>query len=481
MLKKAESTNTGKIPLFDKIGYGTGNFGFGIVFQIIATYLVFYSTAILKIPGTIIGTAVSISVIWDAVTDPMMGYISDRIGFRLFGRRHFYILFGTIALSIANFFLWDISQGFSLSLKIALVLILLLLTKTFMTIYTVPYTALGAELSSDYDERSSIQGIRTIFFLSGLSIATVMGMYLFFGPTPEYPQGQLNPDAYRSIGLTSSLMALVFGLFCYITTKKYIPYLPKADNKGAPPEFRISRLVEDVLEAMKNRDFKYVVFGYMFTNTATALIGSIGLHVFTYTFLFDNTGIAFIIGVQFGISIITQPLWVMISKRLDKKPSIILGLFLSLAAGLYFMALVFMRSSVLGNVLYFLPYSVLAGFGSAVLFSLPLSMIADTIDVQELTTGERNEGVFYGCQTLCYKLAQSIAIFILGFVLDIIHFDSELASQPVSTVVTLGMVLAVGCILCFVLAVASYSRYSLNKAKVDETQRQIRNKQKVIK
>lgn len=465
----------GKIPLFDKIGYGTGNFGFGIVFQIIATYFVFYSTAILKIPGTIIGTAVSLSVIWDAVTDPMMGYISDRTGFRHFGRRHFYILFGTVALSLTNFFLWDLDPGFSLPVKTALVLILLLLIKTFMTIYTVPYTALGAELTSDYDERSSIQGIRTIFFLLGLSIATVMGMYLFFGPTPEYPQGQLNPAAYRNLGLTSSLMALAFGLYCYFTTKKYIPYLPGIDSDGARPDFRIARLVEDILEAMKNRDYKYVVLGYMFTNTATALIGSVGLHVFTYTFLFDNTAIAFIIGVQFGISIISQPLWVMISKRIDKKPAIVLGLSLSLAAGLYFLALVLLRDITTGNVFYFLPYSILAGFGSAVLFSLPLSMIADTIDVQELATGERNEGVFYGCQTLFYKLAQSLAILILGFILDLINFDSELIHQPVGTVITLGMVLAIGCIICFVLAVASYSRYSLDKTKVDMVQQQIKN------
>ncbi len=464
------------IPLMDKIGYGTGNFGFGIVFQVIATYLIFYTTAILRIPGSIIGTAVSLSVIWDGVTDPMMGYISDQTRLRWFGRRHAYILFGTIAMAVVNYFLWVIDPGLSVATKTFAVLTYVILVKTFMTIYSVPYTALGAELSRDYDERSSIQGIRTVFFLSGLFIATVMGMYLFFRPTLEFPQGQLNPIAYRNIGLTSSVTALLFGLVCFFSTKKYIPFLPQTNPDAGKPDFRLSKLVGDVAKALKNADYKYVVVGYLFTNIASALIGTIGLHVFTYTFLFTNFDIAIVIGVQFGVSILSQPLWIMISKRIDKKPAVKLGLMMAMLGAFYFLILVFVRGAVHGNVLYFMPFAILAGFGTGGLFSLPLSMIADTIDVEELSTGERNEGIYYGCLTLCYKLSQAIAIFLLGVVLDIIRFDSSLFYQPKHTVIILGLILSLGSVISMIFALVFYGRYSLNKGKIDSIQDLIKQK-----
>lgn len=463
------------IPLLDKIYYGSGNFGFGIVFQVLATYLVFYTTAVLHIPGSIIGIAVSLSIIWDGVTDPLMGYVSDQTRMRVFGRRHLYILLGSIGVAVFNYFLWIIDPAFGLSTKIFGVLLSVLLIRTFLTICTVPYTALGAELSKDYDERSSIQGIRTIFFLSGLFVATVMGMYLFFQPTLEFPKGQLNPEAYRNIGLTSSVCALIFGFICYFATKKYIPYLPKAAVREDKPVFSFRTLAGEVMKALHNKDYKYIVLGYLFTNITSALIGTIGLHVFTYTFHFDNVGIAMIIGIQFGLSILSQPFWVMISKAVDKQPAVKLGLAMTMAGALYFVFLVLFREAVQANVLFFIPFALLSGFGIGGLFSLPLSMIADTIDVEELSTGQRNEGIYYGCLTLCYKMAQSIAIFLLGVVLDIIRFDSSLIIQPKTTALALGLILSVGSVISLIFAYAAYQRYSLNKDTISAVQRSIKS------
>ncbi|NLB41451.1 MAG: hypothetical protein GX815_04190, partial [Clostridiales bacterium] len=94
------------VPLIDKIIYGSGNLTFGIVIQIISTYMVFYTTVILNLSGSIIGLAVAISVVWDAISDPFMGHISDHTYSKRFGRRHFYILIGAISIAFFNFFLW---------------------------------------------------------------------------------------------------------------------------------------------------------------------------------------------------------------------------------------------------------------------------------------------------------------------------------------------------------------------------------------
>ncbi|MGI6141150.1 MAG: MFS transporter, partial [Caldicoprobacterales bacterium] len=225
--------------------------------------------------------------------------------------------------------------------------------------------------------------------------------------------------------------------------------------------------------AMANADYRYVVIGYMLTNIASALIGAIGMHVFTYTFRFGNYGIALIFGILFGVSILSQPVWVKISAKIDKKPAVLLGLGSSAAAALYFLILVFMRNSVADQAQWFLPFAVLSGFGMGGLFTMPLSMIADTIDVEELASGERKEGVYYGCMTLCYKLSQSVAIFVLGVFLDLVSFDSSLPVQPSGTVLALGLSLAVGCILSIIAAMLSYSRYSLDQKKIAQVQQQL--------
>jgi GPH family glycoside/pentoside/hexuronide:cation symporter len=460
------------LPLVDKIVYGSGNLTYGVVIQIISTYMVFYSTVILNLSGSIIGLAVGISVVWDAISDPIMGHISDHTYSKKYGRRHLYILIGAISIAFFNFFLWDIPLVLPIIWKTILIIALLLLVKTCTTIYSVPHTALGAELTDDYNERSSIQGIRTIFFILGLFSANVMGMFLFFKPTPEYPQGQMNPLAYRDIGITASLVALVFGLTCYFGTKKYVSVLNekiKPDNA----KHGAKTLLQNLSSALANADYRYVVLGYMFTNIASALIGSVGMHVFTYTFRFGNYGIALIFGVLFGVSILSQPVWVKVSARIDKKPTILLGLSSSLLAGLYFLVLVIMRNTVAGQVVWFIPFAVLSGFGMGGLFAIPLSMIADTIDVEELNSGERKEGIYYGCLTLCYKLSQSVAILILGIFLDLVKFDSYVSVQPASTVFALGLILAVGSIISVMTAMLFYNKYSLNREKIAYVQQQL--------
>lgn len=464
------------IPLIDKIGYGAGNLTFGVVIQIISTYMVFYSTVIHNLPGSIIGLAIGISVVWDALSDPIMGHISDHTKPKRFGRRHVYILFGTFSIAFFNFFLWVLPVEMPSIWKTVLIISLLIVVKTCTTIYSVPHTALGAELTDDYNERSSIQGIRSIFFILGLFSANVMGMFLFFKPTSEYPQGQMNPAAYSNMGITASLIAIIFGLICYITTKKYIPALNEniqPDNEKQGKGQGVKELFRNISSALINDDYRYVVLGYMFTNVASALIGAIGMHVFTYTFRFRNYGIALIFGVLFGVSIISQPLWIKISERIDKKPSIILGLGSSLVGAIYFLVLVYLKDSVAGQAQWFLPFAALSGFGMGGLFTMPLSMVADTIDVEELASGERKEGLYFGCMTLSYKLSQSAAIFILGVFLDLVRFNSSLLVQPPGIELALGIILAVGCMLSIGVAILCYSKYKLNQSKIEQVQQQL--------
>ncbi|MCB2288955.1 MFS transporter [Clostridium sp. CS001] len=474
-MSKLQSNSHRKIPLLDKVGYGSGNFSTGVANQVIGTYLVFYCTAILNISGSLVGLAVSLSIIWDAITDPLMGYFSDMTKSKVFGRRHQYILIGGIGLGIFNYLLWNISLGLSDYLKFAIIFALILVIKTFSTMYVTPYTALGAELSNDYNERTTIQGIKTIFFLLGLAFVSVFGMFVFFRPTSEFPSGQLNPSSYSSMGLFSSILIVIFALICFYSTKKYIPILSGHAN-NATSDAKLKTLLLAFKTIFLNKSFRYVAFAYMFTNIASALVANTGLHVFTYTFSLSSQQIAIIVGIQLLVSILSQPVWSLASKKLDKKPSMVLGIILCIISSLFFLLLVLMKSHVMGNAFYFIPFSVLAGFGTGGLFTLPLSMVADVIDLDELNTGKRAEGSYYGCLTLFYKLSQSITLLLIGFVLDLVKFDANLPLQAESTVITLGLMLSIGSGISFIAALLSISGYNLNRSRVEDIQRKIAEK-----
>jgi len=459
-----------KIGLMQRVTYGFGNFGFGIVFQIIGSYLVFFGTAVLEIPAAWIGLAVSLGVVWDAVSDPLMGYISDHTRSKRFGRRHLYLLIGTAGICIFNILLWTIPVDLSVMTKAVLVFVYVMMMKTFLTIYSTPYTALGAELSSDYNERTQIQAMKTIFFLVGILLAVSFCLLVFFKATDAYPVGQLNPKGYSDMAYFASFGMLISGLVTYFKTRDHIPAL---NNQIVKSE---THLIGSLVRILKNPNYRAVFFGYLFTNTASGIIGTIGLHVFTYSYALNSNQIAAIMGTQVVVSILSQGAWTAISARIDKKPSIILGVTTTIVGCIIILILTLFRDSIGSFFPYLMFFSVLVGFGMGGLFSIPLSMIADVTDQEALKTGERSEGISFGGLTLGYKLSQSIAIFALGIILQWINFDPNLAVQSQQTVVLLGLMLPIGGLLSFIAAYFAYNTYKLDRTQIQAIQQALSEK-----
>lgn len=447
-------------------GFGFGNLGFGLVTQIVSAYLVFYATVILEMSGASIGLLVSIGIIWDAVSDPIMGYLSDMTRSKRFGRRHLYLIIGGLGTTVTNLALWFIPKEYSELVKWLLMINLVLLLKTFTTIYITPYTALAAEISDDYTDRTRIQAVKTTFFLLGIFLATAFGMLVFFKSTPEYPVGQLNPAGYHRMAVFASVLMFISMASSYFATNKMIPQLNS--RLLSTPKLNVKTFFIEIYNSFKNRDFRAVVLGYLFTNIASALISTLGLHVYTYTFFLDNRGIAAIVGSQLVLSIASQPFWIKYSDKHEKSRAIKLGIILSVIASVYFLLCVILKDAIGGNVLYLLPFGILAGFGTGGLFTMPQAMVADSVDAQALATGTRQEGVFYGTLTLGYKLSQSVAIFLLGVALDLLKFDSSRDVQMESTVIGLSLLLAFGCIISLILAYITYKPYSLTKQRMKE-------------
>jgi len=439
--------------------------------QILGTYIVFYSTAILGLPGKVIGAVMGLSILWDAVTDPVMGYASDNTRQEGIGRRHPYLIAGALGIALVNYLLWSIPDWMGAGTRLLLVIVYVFLFKTFLTVYVTPYTALGAELSVDYNERTSIQGIKTVFFILGLAFVSVAGLYLFFRPTPEYRTGQLNPDAYSRMGLAVSVLVLAAAAVSFIPTMKYLPLIKSRNT--AFRHIRPAGIKESLARALGNKPFRMVALAYMFSNLASALFANLGLHVFTYTFGLGSGQIAVIVGLQLLFAIVSQPLWAAEARRKGKRATLVTGFLLGILGSFYFIALVMANSGIQGNVAVFIPFSIAGGAGIGALFTLPLSMTADTIDLDEAEGGARIEGVHFGLLTFGYKLSQAFALFLIGFLLDAAGFNAALATQRQATILTLGLVLGIGGALFFAAAILQLRKYEVTQKVVDECRRRI--------
>lgn len=447
-------------------GFGFGNIGFGLTSQIVSAYLVFYATVILGMSGASIGLLVSLGIIWDAISDPIMGYLSDMTRFKKYGRRHLYILIGGVGTALINLGLWTIPSSLDNVTKWFLMITLVMLIKTFLTIYITPYTALAAEISDDYTDRTRVQAVKTTFFLMGIFLATAFGMLIFFKSTPEFPIGQLNPAGYSRMAIFASVVMIIAMLSAYLSTKHLIPNLTA--RLLSAPKLSIGTFFKEIFNAFKNVDFRAVVLGYLFANIASALISTLGLHVYTYTFGLNNIGVSVIVGSQLVMSIASQPFWITYSDRKEKKSAVFMGILLALLACVYFLGCVIFKDAINGNVLFLLPFGVLAGFGTGGLFTMPQAMVADTVDAQALIHKSRQEGVFYGTLTLCYKLSQSVAIFLLGIALDLLKFDSAKSVQLESTIIGLALLLGIGSLISLIASYLTYKPYTLTKKRMTE-------------
>jgi Na+/melibiose symporter-like transporter len=349
---------------------------------------------------------------------------------------------------------------------------LLILLKTFSTIYTTPYLALGAELSSDYNERNAVQSYRTAFFFLGFLFPSVLGMMLFFRPTDAYPNGQMNPEAYASLGLTASILTLACAAVCLALTFKHrlVYSVPKVKRNP------IIGLFKEIVEALKLSDFRNISLSLLFINMAMGIVSAVGMHVFTYTFGFATRQIALVFGILFMTALVAQPIWVLIANKYDKRRALIACLYINIAVSGLFVLYVFTNAWIADHYLMVIPLAVLIGFSMGGSIALPYSMISDTIDKDAYESGTRKEGVFYGCATFLYKLSQSLAVFFVGTLLDVIKFDSSVVQAPI-IYLKLGLILPAGFLICFTLAIVFAVKYTLTREKVTQYQTALQNHQ----
>ncbi len=403
-MKKTHVSQDGSLSLGTRLGFGVGDFGANLVFQSTFIFLIFYFTDVFGIAAPIAGTIFLISKAWDGISDPVVGYLSDRTRTR-WGKKRPYLLFGALPLGLF-FFLLFASPPIPQEYKVAYGLVMFLLVCTFYAIVNVPYGALAASMTQDSHERSKLSGFRTFFALMGaLVVAGSMK-----------PLVALFPN--EAIGFR--MTALIFGVIAVAVT--YVTFFSVKETVQESDTERYS--LKDIRKTIfSNRPFLILSLGTIFHLTALGTLAAMVNYFFKYTMGREAFAtVAFL--CIFVPAALALPLWVAVSKKLSKKAAFNIGMGL-LAVALC--VVYFIRDF---NPMLLIPAFCLGGIGISTSFLSPWAMIPDTVEYGELKTGLRREGVLYGIFFFGQKLASALAGFLAGQGLGIIGFEANKVQSP---------------------------------------------------
>jgi GPH family glycoside/pentoside/hexuronide:cation symporter len=464
-----------KLSPLEKWSYALGGIPQAAKDAAFINFVVFYYTQVLGLSGTLTGLAMLIALTWDAISDPLVGSWSDTVRSR-WGRRHPLILGGGIATALMFLLLFNPPAGLGETGAFLWLLGVSLLLRTFITINFIPYQAMGAELSEDYDQRTIIAKARvTLAWMAGMALPAIA--FLFFFQADGDVDGRLIAANYWYYSLMSAVLMFVAVLVCVWGTRSAIPRLPQAAADA--PRFSLSRPVTDFLMAAKNRNFRISIGTKLAFGICAGSFTTLGLYMGTYFWEFSATQLAGLVIPTFFGTITAFTTIHRLGKRYDK-PQLIASLCLLF----FFNTLWFIGGRLLGLLpenghasiyLLQLVQVYLSVFILVCMQILGASLLADILDQQEVETGVRQEGVFFAASTFVYKATTGIGSLIGGVTIDIVGLKPgvEPGAVPEATLTALGWISG-PCVSLLVLVAWYYAtKIRLSRAQVTTIQQQL--------
>ena len=407
---------TEKLNFWTKLAYGAGDLGPAICANIQVFFLLYFFTNVAGLSASIAGSILMIGKISDAVNDPIIGVMSDRT-VHPWGRRYPWMVFGAIPFGILFFLQWIVPTTNQSFLFWYYVVIAVLFNIAY-TIVNLPYAALTPELTQDFHERTSLNSFRFAFSIGG-SILSLVIAQLIFSIFKDNPIQQ-----YLVLGIVCAIIAVLPIYWCFFGTRDRA-----VSNNTKKAEYNNTNLsiVEQIRIAFSNRPFLFVIGIYLCSWLGVQLTASILPYFVIYWMqLPEGTFPQVAIAVQ-GTALIMLFVWSFVSKKVGKKAVYFMGICLWIIAqgGLFFT-----QPGQVG-LMYFL--AVIAGFGVSTAYLVPWSMIPDVIDLDELNTGQRREGIFYSFMVFLQKIGLAIGLFLVGVALDIAGFIETIPGETPPT------------------------------------------------
>lgn len=454
----------GKIPFSSKLTYGIGQFAEGLKNTAFNIFALFYYNQVLEVSGTLCGVALGVALLFDAVTDPIAGSLSD--GWRSkWGRRHPFMYASALPLALAFYGLFsppDLSEWG----LFAWLLVFSVLTRGAMTLYHVPHLALGAELTEDFEERTSIVAWRQVFGVLGLLSVVVLSFGYFLADDRGGRQEAANYPPFAI--LLGALMTLTI-LISAVGTQKEVRYLPLA---SAPvPGSLASRLLREVRDAFSSPHFRWLFAGVLIIYVMVGVNNALDLYMSEFFWALEGRQIQLLLlAAPVGL-IAGAPLTRLMHARWDKRPALIFGT--AGWAALQFLPVILRLAESFpeNGSPWLVPSLAVLKFMQGMIVVQALvsfgSMMADVVDEHELRSGRRQEGIFFGAVAFSGKASSGVGTMLAGIGLDLIGWQvgagvtaSEIAPDLLFRLgVFYGPVVAG----CAIVSVWCHSHYQLDR------------------
>jgi glycoside/pentoside/hexuronide:cation symporter, GPH family len=462
-----------RVPRFTKIIYGTGDWGVAAFNTLRQIFYAIFLTDVVGLDPRLASFAALIGVIWDAVNDPLVGVLSDKLRTR-WGRRRPFLLLFAIPYGLAFLILWWAPPWENQVVLMIHVMLAYALSDTFQTLVVVPFHALTPEMTSDYDERTSLASYRMFFnFLASVAGGVVAPMIV---------------DATLAGGGTQQqgyfLASAIFG------ATSVLPYLliffvvrEKAQSEVQP---ELVSLRDTLRQAWENVPFRYATALYMLNWVTFDLVAALLPFFLAYwiaqgDLLLKMPGLGMpiasaVLGVMAVLALPALPFWSWAAHRFGKRKAYMVAIGLW---ALILMSLIFVPPMRLGLVMLM---SVLMSFSYSAAHMLPEAIFPDVIDWDELRTGKRHEGIYYGAKNFIRKLTTAIAIFLILQALGWLGYqqppDGAIFFQQSNAVVS-GIRILIGpvaTVLLLALLVVTWL-YPLNRSRYARIQRLLARRQ----
>lgn len=390
----------GKLSAWTKLKFGVGDFGVSVMGALLQFYMLFFYTDVVGINPGLAGTAILVGKLtWDMVNDVLFGYIQDRINTR-WGRRRPYLIFCAVPMMLAFWLLLSIPEGLSSAAAFFTIIGTFMLFDTFHTLVCTAYSAMTAELTLDYDERTSLTTYRMVFsvigYIGGAGATMVLASII------SQQTGMSNREAWSMVGL-------IFGGLAAVTT--LIPGLFVKNKPVVEVEPTQMPPVKAILGTLKNKPFtKYLTIS-MIMSTAFTMVTTMLSYYLIYQLEMGDS-LYLVMFLMLGTLAVFLVPCANVSAKLGKAKTYALGITIA-CAGLICGFFLPYGQSVIIYVL-----AAIVGLGFSSQWVCPHSMMPDVIEYDELETGERREGIYYGMNATAGKITGALGSAICGWGLE---------------------------------------------------------------
>lgn len=452
-----------------RIMFAAGQIPEGVQSTSFGFFLLFFYNQVLGLSGFLASLAIVIALLVDAVSDPIIGSWSDGLRNR-WGRRHPFMYAAAAPFAICFYFLFSPPAGLDEMQVFAWLIVFSVLTRTTQSVYSIPHTSLTAELSNDYQERTLLSSLRSVLQSIGTLMVFLIGLQIFFGATPEYPNGQLNPAAYPKFAAMFAIVIFAGVLMTAYGTHSYIPYLPQTDPNGK--RFSLMQVIRESGMAFGFRSFKAVVLTAVLFGMTMGMVSALSIYLGTLYFQFSLE----LIGLSFPASIlgsfIGAGLATPLGRIFQEKKTLMIG-------GLIWFAVWNTLPIILsllglfpkpGNPALFylvMTANAICGMGIGVFTVMIGSMIADITDQHEEKHGSRNEGIYFAASSFASKAIGGFGVVISGFVVDLAGIQRNATVETIDpeSLRTLAMAMGPGVLIMIGVTVAAACFYNLSRAE----------------